>query len=183
MSGKAYGIVLHIALLTLCGVTLVLAQQNRRFHKMMNPEPPPIKTGYQATTIEVSTLDGSARTLAWPTSEQERLLFIFTTTCPACQENQSNWQALHQRMGRDLEIIGVSLDPIETTASYRAELQFPFEIMSVVNREAFLDDFDIATVPFTLHIDADGVVRGAWRGVLSSDTLDQIEASAGPQRG
>lgn len=177
MPGKVYGVVLHLALVALCGVTLLLVQQNRELRNVLTPNPPPIKTGYTAAATEVAGLDGTVRTLSWPAAERDHLLLVFTTTCPACQDNQGPWQALHERLGEDLDVLGVSLDPVDATVAYREEQRLPFQTVAATNREAFVEAFDISAVPFTVHIGSDGKVHGAWRGVLSSKQIGQIEAS------
>ncbi len=102
---------------------------------------------------------------------------MFTTSCPACKENQAAWRSIYDRIDPKVEVVGISLDSIEATRLYREEYNLPFEVVVAKDPSAFTTDYKVPTVPTTLHISREGRVRGVWRGVLDSARQMEVEDS------
>jgi len=174
---KLYGIFLHVALVALTITSLYGAHQNQKLRQRLDPETVQLEVGQQVKPVTVNSLDGDSRLLSWDDTNPDRLLLVFTTSCPACKQNQVFWQSLHRTLDNDVEIVGISLDSPEATRIYREEHGLPFEVVVAADREAFASAYEISVVPFTFHIAGDGSVQGAWRGVLTDANLTEVEAS------
>ncbi len=174
MNAKIYPAFLHVSLILLLAISVVLVRQNHALREQLTPRDSHIQVGQVVGPVEVANLDGEARVLAWDDAERDRLLLVFTTTCPACAQNQGVWQALHRQLGDRLEVIGVSLDDPDLTRVYREAHELEFDVVTAADREGFLADYEISSVPLTLRISPDGRVRGAWSGGLSDDQMSEV---------
>ena len=180
---KLYAIFLHAALVSLAATSLYGAHQNQQLRQQLYPELVQLEVGERAKPVVIENLDGDSRLLAWDDADQDRLLLVFTTSCPACKQNQAVWKSLYRELSDDVEIVGISLDSPEVTRTYREAHDLPFEVVVAADREAFASAYEISVVPFTFHIAGDGRVQGVWRGMLSDAQLAEIEAGVpGPPR-
>ncbi len=170
---------LYLSLAGLCVLVLVLAEQNREFRAQLSPEVLQLESGDVVADFSAVNLDGRVQNLNWSENSKERLLLVFTTTCQACQQNQDNWRSLSERVGSQVEIWGISLDPAEATLAYRNENTLPFPVLLPQDRKAFTDTFKVSLVPSTIHIGAGGRVQGAWSGTLSKKDLAHLKSELG----
>lgn len=182
MRRSAYSIFLHLSLLVLATTTVLLARQNRQLFHRLDPEIPQLQVGATLGPIEALLMNHQPLDLTWKERPNERLLLVFTTSCPACLENQERWKALHALMDDNVELIGLSLDDPTTTAAYVETLSLPFDVVSVADRQRFLTEVEIPVVPFTIHADRTGRVLGAWSGALSNIQLEEIDASVSERK-
>ena len=176
MRSNLYSIFLHVALIALAATTLGLTKQKRDLLAALSPAAPQIEVGTSVGAFDVQHLDGDASTLDWNT-DRSRLLFVFTTTCPACKQNQEAWRALSEATDDRVDILGVSLDTLEATSAYRSEHELPFEVVVAADREAFAGAYQVSAVPTTLLVSSDGRVQGVWTGALSTE--QQADVAAG----
>ena len=174
---KVYPVFLHVMLIGLGIAVLILAQQNAQLRQALYPVVPQLEAGDQVGAVKASDLSGAPRALEWQGAEQDRLLLVFTTVCQACRQNQSAWRTLNERVGNNLEVVGISLDTAEMTQAYRDEHDLPFEVVVADDRQDFTASYEIPAVPFTIHVDGNGKVLGSWRGKLSEERLAEIASS------
>lgn len=177
MRTKLYPIFLHVALIALAATTLAVVHENRRLVELSAPAEPLLEVGSSVEAIAVYGLDGLPRNLAWDATGANRLLLVFTTSCPACKQNQEAWRALHLDIGADVEVVGISLSSAEATLAYRDDHDLPFDVVVAADREAFAAAYEIQVVPFTVLLGRDGRVDGVWQGVLSTDQQTEVTSS------
>ncbi len=173
---KPYAIFLHFSLVALAATSLYGVHQNQQLRQQLNPEIDQLEAGQRVEAVAVENLDGDPRLLTWEDNDRDRILLVFTTSCPACKQNQTAWQSLYRELGNDVDIVGISLDSPEATRAYREDLDLPFEVVMAVDREAFASAYEISVVPLTFHIAGDGLVKAVWTGVLSDAQLAEVEA-------
>lgn len=137
-------------------------------------EQPQLEKGEMFAAFPAFDLESRPRLVNLVEDEQESLVFVFTTVCPACQENQTNWRKLYEQAQGRYEVIGISLNDIEATVKYREANDLPFPVVVPEDIRGFSSAYKIDRVPLTLQIDRDGRVRGSWLGVLDKDTLSQL---------
>ncbi|MEM7357435.1 MAG: TlpA disulfide reductase family protein, partial [Acidobacteriota bacterium] len=168
-----YSAFLHCALVALAVLTARLAYENHQLKQP--PEVAQLEIGASVEAVPVQTLAGSEQTLGWASQDaKERLLLVFTTTCPACKENQTTWRALYEQVGGSVEVVGISLDQLEATRAYRQVQDLPFPVVIPRDPEAFTQGYEISAVPLTLHIGGDGRVKGSWLGALTAEQLTDL---------
>ncbi|MEM7587521.1 MAG: TlpA disulfide reductase family protein [Acidobacteriota bacterium] len=177
MSTKLYPIFLHLALIGLAATTLAVVQENRRLVEQMTPDPPRLELGTVIAPVAAVDLDGTPRTLAWDAAAKDRLLLVFTTSCPACKQNLEAWVSLHRELGGAVEVVGISLSDAEATRAYVDAYDLPFDVVLAANSEALAVALEVQLVPFTVWVDSEGHVRGVWEGVLFEKTRERAVAS------
>ncbi|MCB1037386.1 MAG: TlpA family protein disulfide reductase [Acidobacteria bacterium] len=174
-----YSLALHGILVLLAASTMILSTQVRRLERQLLPpeERLPWEAGEAIEPFPVAELDGTP-TLAPSAArdDHEELLFFFTTTCPACKENQKQWKELHRRLGDQVQVVGVSLDPTEPSVAYREAMELPYRVVTVADRQAFAQEHELSAVPLTVHLGADGKVLHTRIGILSDQDVTDILA-------
>ncbi len=179
MGSKLYTVFLHSSLVAMIAISMSLVWQIRFLRAQLAPgEMDQIEAGEMVDAIDVTHLSGESAVLSWHDAQRDRLLLIFTTTCPACKENQPTWQEIHGELGEHLDIVGVSLDPLEATRAYEQAYALPYDVVTVADRQRFVTDLNIPAIPFTLHVASNGSVLGAWRGILTPEQQRQLTATA-----
>lgn len=171
-----YAIFLHVVLVAMALLIARLAFENHQLK-----QPPVIaqlEVGDTVAPVSVNTLDGEEQTLQWAGgAAKERLLLVFTTTCPACRDNQATWRSLHERLGESVDVVGISLDKPEATQVYRQDHALPFPVVIPKDLGSFSKSYEISAVPLTLHIGGDGQVKGTWLGSLSPEQVTDLETN------
>jgi hypothetical protein len=177
-----YQIFLHLVLIGLASLVVLLGTQNRALRASRNPTPPagPV-AGDLLRPIDAKDLEGRAVQIPFGGSNRETMLFVWTTTCPACKANLPNWLAVKERFGERYNIVALSLDSIDATKPYVEAHPLPFEVLVAADPAGFRSQYNIPGVPETIHADRDGRVRGAWLGVLPKDFLDRFPDQPEPR--
>lgn len=174
---NAYTVSLHLLLVALALTVLGLAGENRDLQSPASiPSPPQLEAGATITPFSARDLDGQAELLSFTQSERERLLFVFTTVCSVCLENQPIWSSLYARARGEYDIVGISLNELEASLRYREANDLPFPVVVPDDIREFATENKISRVPLTVHIGRDGKVLGSWLGILSEDSLAQLTA-------
>lgn len=170
-----YQISIHVLLLGLAIMVVALAHQNRTLRALAtSPEATRLAVGEEIPPIAVRDLEGNADLLRFAGSDRESLVLVFTTTCGACQQNQGNWRSLYEALREHYDVVGLSLDDVGETASYKEINQLPFRTFVAEDARRFVLDNKVFEVPYTIHLDRDGRIRRSWLGVLSDDSLAEL---------
>ena len=158
-----YQVLLHTLLIGLAAMVVFLVRENRELRGLDAPPPPQVAEGDRLEAVPVRDLAGGEETLRFAGAEKERLLFIFTTTCPVCVTNQDAWRTVYERANNRFDIVGVSLSPAEETLTYRNDKELPFRVVVPEDIRGFAMEH-ASQVPLTVRVGRDGVVRGTWLG-------------------
>ena len=102
------------------------------------------------------------------------LLLVFRSDCPACRAVAPRWRELGRSvMGGGARVLAVGLEPAATALPYARE-QLPGALAVLPrSRERFLRVLDVATVPATLLVDAEGRLRFRREGTTTA--VDAVE--------
>lgn len=171
-----YQIALHAFLLVTTSMVVWLSLENNRLKTSMQP-PEPLTAGTEVEPFPIASLDGQESTLSYGDSEKDTLLLVFTSTCPACNENQPNWRTIYEQNKDAYRIVGVGLEDAETIAAYREAKDLPFDVVLPGDYPSFAQDYKLAGIPTTIQVDSTGKVVEAWTGVLSPDTVSELAES------
>jgi hypothetical protein len=166
-----YSAVLHLALIALAIQVVVLTQRNGG---PAGEVPETIAAGDAVEPIPVVDLEGRERTVRFDGKSEDTLLFVFTTTCPACKANVPAWIDLYQRLGDRFDVVGISVDDPGPTVEYIAEYDLPYPVVTPADPVGFPRRYRIPGVPQTLRIGPDGEVRGAWIGPLTEEQIESL---------
>lgn len=170
-----YQLVLHLTLVALSVQLLILAKQNRQLREDVSPRARiEIADAALEAPLPVEELDGRTAELALASATTDRMLLVFTTTCPVCQDNQSAWVNLHERLKDRYEVVGVSLSDRSETSAYVERNSLPFRVVIPVDRPSFAQKLGVSAVPLTLHLGKDGDLKSAWLGLLDDRIVDKL---------
>lgn len=159
-----------LAALCACAVVAGCAPAERR----------PLQVGDLAPEYGAPSLAGDSLSLS-DFEGRPVVVNLWATWCAPCRQEMPELQALADRYGDALAVVGVSIDrpgAEEDVRGFLAEVGVDFPIL-LDPRERFVHRFMTIGVPETFLIDADGVVRLRWTGryhPLSEENLAVVEA-------
>ena len=171
-----YQVALHAFLVVTASLVVWLSLEIRGMKESMRP-PQPLVAGMEVESIPIKTLDGTSDTLAYADTDKDTLLLVFTSTCPACNENQPNWRTIYEQNKDAYRIVGIGLEDAETVAAYRETKDLPFPIVLPEDYPTFAKSYKLTGIPTTIQVDPRGNVVEAWTGVLSTDTVSELSSS------
>lgn len=138
----------------------------------------------QAAGIEVKTLDGKVSSLAEQVKpDRFTLVMMWTTYCQYCKREYPELSAFHDdHVGKDAEVVGISLDGYAELAKVRAFVaNKPFSFPTVVaESDRMAKSFEAATGdPFTgtptyLLFNPQRQLVAARSGDLTRETLERF---------
>ncbi|MCH9648873.1 MAG: peroxiredoxin family protein [Deltaproteobacteria bacterium] len=173
----SYQILIHGLLIALAVTVFGLVRENRELRKPSILENASIEEGEVFPAFPAFDLKGESRLVDLTESKRGSLVFVLNTLCPACRENQASWRTLYEQEKDRYEILGISLDDIDSTAKYRQANDLPFSLVVPKDIPDFTTTHKIDRIPLTLQIDHNGEVHSSWLGVLTDDSLAQLTAS------
>ena len=182
---------LTVACVLLSALVILLAVQNRALHTELAealthavPDAPRLAPGDLVDPITVFDDAGTTLKLDW-SANSRAVVFVYSSTCPACQETLPIWDDLVARIEDrgNVRVFGLQLDrPDPDSGRAAAEpagaWSFPVYGIAREGNEGLLDL--VPVIPGTFVIDARGVVREAYFGVPDEATLDAVLASLEP---
>jgi hypothetical protein len=137
------------------------AQASRR---PVEPPPPPILAAGERVPEFWRDLGWSAP----PTGPS--LVVFYTAECPFCRISVRRWNELHQAAVQMPGVRTVAVGLSDTTASlaYPAQTGLRYPIHLPRDGKAMEARWKVRAVPYTVLLEPDGRVRGAWRGYVDS---------------
>src|SRR5439155_25239884 len=151
-------LLLNLLLAALC-VALVI--QNRTLKQGAVPHSPTaLRQGARVGGFAFRGLDGRRATLRYDDPHKRYLLFVFSTTCPYCEESLPNLEAI-VRTPHDARIspLGVSIHGEEETARFASGHHITFPVVCADSSDEFQRRYGISGVPTTILVDGSGIVR------------------------
>ena len=174
---SAYQVLIHITLVALAATVVGLTQRNQELREPPPAEGDQLDEGSSIQAFSALSLEGSSQWVDFAQGDKETLVFVFTTVCPACQENQGNWRQLYEESKGQYDILGISLNDLEQSVEYRETNDLPYSVVIPEDVQAFTSDHQIYQVPLTIRLDREGKVRGSWLGILDKVSLAQLGAA------
>ena len=136
-----------------------------------------LEPGEKVEPIMVQSLDGDTVSLQYQKLGQKYLLFVFSTTCPHCENNLPVWNHLASLAENKpgLNIVGISSERPEVLISFLHDKKPNFKIYSSAVDSSFSIKYGINGVPETMLIAGDGTVIKTWIGELQVKQSDEIQ--------
>jgi thiol-disulfide isomerase/thioredoxin len=118
---------------------------------------------------------------SWVTAEEFDgavvLVNFWATWCAPCRAEMPMLAELHRELvGSGFEVVGIALDEVEQARSFAAELgiDYPILVGSVdVMTVASLYGNSSGTLPYSVLLDRDGIIRWVYHGELKEAELRQ----------
>lgn len=134
--------------------------------------------GLMLPSIQASTLEGKKALVGEKLDGGRQVLLVFTTTCPSCKASIPAFQAISDSLKRQtssgrVQLLGVSLDPVEPTIAYRDAHRLSFPIVLFKKKDPVV--FRLRAVPLVLVLDSVGQVKYSRFGEITTPTaIDSV---------
>lgn len=131
-----------------------------------------------ARVLEFRTLakghEGTGEEIPLP-GERATVLFVFSSTCPACYTNLPSWREAMQASRGRATVLAVALERNGSAARGYAQRYLPgATAVAPKDPREFVSTFGVDIVPFTALVSRDGVLQFAWPGSLDSLTVNSL---------
>ncbi|MGA7160278.1 MAG: redoxin domain-containing protein [Bacteroidota bacterium] len=123
---------------------------------------PPLPIGHRIPPLPLLSMDGQV-IMQDGGDRQKSLLIFFAPGCSHCRRELSNIDGLLRRFTGKLHILGVSLDNLESTEAFAAEMKLKFPIV-VADREKLEKTLRLNILPAFFCVDEFGVLRNYYAG-------------------
>ena len=129
-----------------------------------------------AVPIRFADGEGAERSLA-EFRGKVVLLNFWATWCTPCREEMPMLQALQRQYGdRGFQVIGIALDDVERVSSFISELGIEYPNMvgaADVALTGVIYGNSSGTLPYSVLIDREGIIRWRKHGEIKPDTFSQ----------
>ena len=145
------------SLLVLCVVSAVGA-----LYVHANLALSPLPLGHRMPPLPLLSLNGQA--FVQDTGDREKsLLIFFAPGCSHCRRELSNLDGLMPRFTGKLHVLGISLDNLESTEAFEAEMNLKFPIV-VADKAQLEKTFKLNILPAFFCVDEFGVLKNYYTG-------------------
>lgn len=129
----------------------------------------PLSVGDTAPDFTAALADGSEFTLS---DEQGKVILLnfWATWCGPCVREMPAFERLKEDYGGDVAILAVNcMEDADTVAAFIEENGYTFPI--AIDEEGVVSmKYPTQGIPYTLVIDADGVIQNIYMGAADADT-------------
>jgi hypothetical protein len=127
-----------------------------------------LKVGEKVPSIELQNLSGSPSRLD---VAKDKLIFIYSSTCPFCRKNFSNWKDIEKQVGRE-NVVYIATDKLEAAKPFAHDQGIEGEAY-VVPDASQASKLKVERIPQTIHV-VNGVVANIYIGVLNPDAIKEV---------
>jgi peroxiredoxin len=121
------------------------------------------------------TLDSTQVQLDPAGQKKMKVMFVFTTGCGACVKNMEHWLEIVPAFQNDgVDVFGICPDSLYRIREYNSRFNLPFPVYSIAQDSTVSTRYKLLSYPQTIVIDAAGLVRGVWVGVLDGTKKAEI---------
>ena len=179
--GKRTALLFTITVLTMMVTNVALVRQNRA----LKASRPGLQRGLELqrgrTVPGFEGMDAAGNRIQVHYNEDQRktLLLVFSPGCRFCRENMPGWRALTQALDQTrCRPVAVSL-LAPGTREYLDEYGFvDLPAIAEIDPKARVE-YNLTLSPQTIVIDPSGVVEKVWNGLLTEDSIREIESVLG----
>lgn len=127
-----------------------------------------LNAGQKIEHIKLPDLQG--QTQEFPKTNQNTLIFVFSTNCPACQKNAENWNKIYSKVDKSkFYTLGLSISPKESTRSFASSKNFGFPVISLEGNDQYKEVLKLHRYPQTILVNNSGMVEKIWIGLLKPE--------------
>ncbi len=109
--------------------------------------------------------------------KRKTIIFVFSTTCPSCRRSIKYWNFIADSARyHGYDVFAVSVHDRLKTIEYSKSNPSDFPVY-YANDSSFRSAFKISTVPQTILISNDMLVKNIWIGLIDSLKMEEIARS------
>ncbi len=167
-----YNIFLHIMLVGLSLSVILLINKNKILSEKLNGgNIGQLKEGDVIQNFSAYDLNKNEILIDFKKGKN-KLLFVFTTTCPYCTKNISHWKELYDSKKNEFEIIGIGCDDAEEIQEYVEANKLPYKVLVPKDKD-FRKKNKISGVPQTIYLDKSKIEK-IYIGLLQTDISNKF---------
>lgn len=144
------------------------------FAQATSPPPQAPSKGDVVPAFEALGVDGKPGRVDFPRGSKTVLLF-FLSGCPSCHKMIPEWNRAFSRRARDLNVVGVIMDPEQAPPSFWTTMPIAFPVLKSPGRE-FLRSLNVNRAPLTLRVGEGGRIEDLALGVIDPIRLGELFA-------
>jgi thiol-disulfide isomerase/thioredoxin len=183
-SRDRFTLFLGVACVVLAILTLLLAWQNRglktRLAASLNTPPPGgLQIGDTVGPFGVLNAAGQETRVAFD-GQADTLLFVFSSTCAACQETIPKWNRLLAKgVPKTINILGIQTDFKQTAGAAFPVPDLRFPVFGAAEPDGELMS-KFPAIPVAALIDGHGAVKSVSFGVPTDAQLSELRRALTP---
>lgn len=131
-----------------------------------------LQAGVKAPDFEIKTLTGETVKLSQFKGKKVMLNF-WATWCPPCKEEIPEMEQFYRENKDDIVILAVNVDPQYDVQRFANEMGMTIPIL-LDEDDSVNKRYQILTIPTTYFIDAKGIIRNKFLGVMTIDKMKQF---------
>ncbi len=163
--------VLVVALTAATILVVVLALQKRDLVTRVETLTERIRhpyVGMYVPAVTLSAVTGDSVLLGGPPRGRAQVLFVFSTSCQYCKASLPAWKQIAAQLAASegIEVVGVSIDSVETTRRYLKENGIELQVVSLTDQR-LRALYRAGITPQIIMVDARGRVSYARIGALT----------------
>ena len=152
-------------------ISVALAYQNRELKNktaILLTEKNVINEGETATAFNAQDLNGNQLKMFNETTNNKKLLYIFSTHCKTCRINIPNWIDLTEQVNKKgIDIFAVSTDSLNLVREYIKTNPVNFSVYSSPD-SLFREKYKAYLTPQTILINENNKIVKVWVGLVTS---------------
>jgi cytochrome c biogenesis protein CcmG, thiol:disulfide interchange protein DsbE len=165
------GILVVLSVITL-GLAAWQWQEGRQRLALQSKTTPP-ENAQPAPDFTLTAADGTLVSLS-ELRGKVVLLNFWATWCPPCTGEMPDLNALYRRYGseKDFVVVGVNLEERpEEVADFARQKHIDFPLVLDRNGRVTRQNYGVRTLPASVIIDREGIIRDRWAGTLLSQAM------------
>jgi peroxiredoxin len=173
-------IVLLVIIVAMGLEIIYLVQQNQRLRGLLARRPANVRPLNPNETVPAFTaqdISGDTLNIVYGPNQPHTLIFWFSASCPACEENLYFWNDLYRAHDSErLRFIGMCGDDPSEAQTLVSAYDLGFPVIHVAD-DSLSAAYRGHIVPQTMLISPRGVVLGLWPGSLPQQRQQDILAT------
>lgn len=164
-------VIAAVALIALLTVAIVQAM-DKKTPEVTNQETTAqdgLAIGAKAPDFELKTLNGDTVKLSELKGKKVMLNF-WATWCPPCKAEMPEMEQFSKKIGDDIVILAVNIDPQLDVKGFVDQNHITFPIL-LDAEDKVNSQYQVLSIPTTYFIDSKGIIQNKFTGSMSLDVM------------
>lgn len=179
-----WNIAISACCLVLLAANIALIRQNSQLKARLALPAPQLQAtqGAQMPDLRGFDLAGKPVEVLYGKDPRKVLVLVYSPTCPFCDKNWPNWQAMIASLDRSaVRTVAVDVTSTSTEAFLQQHQLAGLPVFQKVDPQAAVN-YRFQLTPQTILVDSTGKVEKVWTGVLNDSNLTEIKQLSGASK-